>query len=150
MKVYRKSIFKHYVVWGCAIPLIIFLIYQRISHGPFNLYIIFFLLFLGVISLIAATGFNYIILDNNHITFKNSFYFFWSNTFLYKDITKIIFKDDTGKKAIYFRVVTHKKISCRYGLGCVNHSDLKEITEELQKNNIKLEIGPNIVRDYLQ
>ncbi|MEY8685747.1 hypothetical protein AB9N12_06255 [Bacteroides sp. AN502(2024)] len=150
MKVYRKNIFKHYVVWGCAIPLTIFFIYQRISHGSFNLYVIFFLLFLGIMSLIAATGFNYIILDNNRITLKNSFYFWGSSTFLYKDIEKIIFKDDTGKKAIYIRVVTHKKISCRYGLGCVHHSDLKEIIEELQKHNIKLEIGPDIVKDYLQ
>lgn len=55
-KVYRRSIFQHYLVWMSYVPYTVFFVYQRIVNGPFNIYVKGLVLYLGIILLIAATG----------------------------------------------------------------------------------------------
>lgn len=149
-KVYRRSIFQHYLVWMSYVPYIVFFVYQRIVNGPFNIYVKGLVLYLGIILLIAATGFNYIILESDRITFKNSFYFLGSKTFMYKDIIKVMLKDDTQRKPIYLRIVTYNKMSRQYVIASVKESDLKKITRDLKELNIELEIDKDIIRDYFK
>lgn len=149
MKIYKRNILKHYVIWGCYIPLAIFFIYQIFIRNAFNLYTVCLSLFLICVFLITAIGFNYIILEDDRITLRNSFYLFWNRTFKYDDIVKIIIKDDTGKKALYIRIVTHEKTSCRYGLGSLGYTNLQKMIEELQTHKIQMEIGTDIIKEYL-
>lgn len=149
-KEYRRSIFQHYLVWMSYVPYIVFFVYQRIVNGPFNIYVKGLVLYLGIILLICATGFNYVILESDRITLKNSFYFFWSRTFMYNDIVKIILNDDTQRKTIYLRIVTHTKMSRRYGIASIKESDFKRIAKDLKELNVELEIGRGVLRDYFR
>lgn len=149
-KVYRRSIFQHYLVWMSYVPYTVFFVYQRIVNGPFNIYVKGLVLYLGIILLICATGFNYVILESDRITLKNSFYFFWSRTFMYNDIVKIILNDNTQRKTIYLRIVTHTKMSRRYGIASVKENDLKRIAKDLKELNVELEIGRGVKRDYFR
>lgn len=147
-KEYRRSIFQYWMVWMTYVPYTVFFVYQRIVNGPFNIYVKGLVLYFGLVALFCATGFNYIILESERITFKNSFYFFWSKTFMYKDIDKIILKADPGLKPVCLRVVTHNKKLHRYIILSVRKTDLKKIAHDLKELNIELEIGKEIIRDF--
>ncbi len=146
-KVYRRSIFRHYLVWSFFIPIATIFTYQRIVNGPFNIYVKGMVLFYIIMFLIAATGLNYIILKSDSITFGNSFYNFWNKTFVYKEIRKIMFKN-AAHGNVYLHIITHNNKSYRYVISCVDYSDLKKIASDLKENNIELEIAPGIKKNY--
>lgn len=147
-KEYRRSIFQYWMVWMTYVPYIVFFVYQRIVNGPFNIYVKGLVLYMGMAALIGGNLFNYVILESDRITFRNSFYFFWSKTFMYNDIVKIMLKADTGRKPVYLRIVTHNKMSRRYLILSVRKNDLKKIARDLKELNIELEIGEDVIRDY--
>lgn len=149
MKVYHRSIFKHFIFWGFFLPLTIFFIDLRLTKGPFNIYVISFVICFYILALIMATGFNYIILDDDRITVKNSFYRFWSLTLPYQDIKKIIINNDIGSHSLYFRFETEKKVSRYYILECLGHSNLKNVVRKLRKHDVKMDIAPAVTKFYL-
>lgn len=147
-KVYRRSIFKHQLLWGYCIPFTTLFVYARIVDGPFNIYIKCFAFTLAGLFFIGAIGLNYVILDPDRITFRSSIYFFWHKTFLYKDIVKIMFKGDAAYDTVYLHIMTRNNKSHRYSVCCVKKSDLEKIATDLKESNVALEVDLSIKRDY--
>lgn len=140
MKVYRRSLIKHHLVWTIFLPALILVIGFRLANGPFNIGNLCFLLLVLILFPVLALRFCYIILFKNKIVFRNSIYWGWKRQYKFQEITKVCFYDFAGVFP-YMRVITTTGASLRYFVDCVNSSDYAAIVSELRKNGIEVKVG---------
>ena len=137
MKVYIKKPWKEILIWGFVSPSIMYMFIE--IYGEQTLAF-----------LVWAIYFNYLILYDNRIVLKNRIYRFWSRTFMYQDIEKIMIKDDLGRyNYVYFQFVSNGKKSHKYLVSSIDHRhDLKQITEELLRKKINVEVSESVVARF--
>lgn len=153
MKVYSKSVWKQISIWIFFIPFGLFLIYMKNNIYPsYRNELIWWatIVFYILIFLWQAIYFNYIILYGSLIVLKNKIYFFWSRTFMYNDIERIIVKNDISQPTVYFRIVSGGKKSCKYLMYCVNGKDLEAIIDDMLSNNVNVEVSDSVIKSYFK
>lgn len=98
MKVYIKNPWKEILIWGFVFPSVIYMFIEIYRQQIIiKLAIIYFIIVYMLAFLVWTIYFNYLILYDNRIVLKNRIYRFWSRTFMYQDIEKIMIKDDLGQ-----------------------------------------------------
>ena len=119
MKVYIKNPWKEILIWGFVFPSVIYMFIEIYRQQIIiKLAIIYFIIVYMLAFLVWTIYFNYLILYDNRIVLKNRIYRFWSRTFMYQDIEKIMIKDDLGQyNYVYFNLFqterNHISILCQ-------------------------------------
>ena len=142
MKVYIKKPWKEILIWGFVSPSVMYMFIEIYSKQIIiKLAITYLIIVYALAFLVWAIYFNYLILYDNRIVLKNRIYRFWSRTFMYQDIEKIMIK--------YFQFVSNGKKSHKYLVSSIDHRhDLKQITEELLRKEINVEVSESVVARF--
>ncbi|WP_462342801.1 hypothetical protein [Phocaeicola plebeius] len=151
MKVYIKKPWKEILIWGFVSPSVMYMFIEIYSKQIIiKLAITYLIIVYALAFLVWAIYFNYLILYDNRIVLKNRIYRFWSRTFMYQDIEKIMIKDDLGQyNYVYFQFVSNGKKSHKYLVSSIDHRhDLKQITEELLRKKINVEVSESVVARF--
>lgn len=151
MKVFSKSIWQTFIFSGYFLTFAVMTVYMRIKNGhPFACWQIGAIAFFILLFLFCAISLNYIILYEDRIVLKNKIYFFWSRTYMFKDIERLMVRDDISQARVYFRFVSKGKKSCKYVLDCVKEKDLQTIIEHMIKNKVNVEISESIIKCHFK
>ena len=153
MKVYIKNPWKEILIWGFVFPSVIYMFIEIYRQQIIiKLAIIYFIVVYMLAFLVWTIYFNYLILYDNRIVLKNRIYRFWSRTFMYQDIEKIMIKDDLGQyNYVYFQFVSNGKKSHKYLVSSIDHRhDVKQITEELLRKKINVEVSESIAARFFK
>lgn len=153
MKVYIKNPWKEILIWGFVFPSVIYMFIEIYRQQIIiKLAIIYFIIVYMLAFLVWTIYFNYLILYDNRIVLKNRIYRFWSRTFMYQDIEKIMIKDDLGQyNYVYFQFVSNGKKSDKYLVSSIGHRhDVKQITEELLRKKINVEVSESIAARFFK
>ena len=152
MKVYSKSIWQTLLFSVFIVPYIVMVVYMRIENGhPYNSFqnwsiVIFTLFFL----ITCYTSLNYIILYDDRIVMKNKIYFFWSKTYMFKDIERLIVRNDISRARIYFRFVSKGKKSRKYVFDATRDKDMQTIIEYMIEKKVNVEISDCVVISHFK
>lgn len=148
MKIYRRKLLVVPMFWFCfslyAIPLYLVLAEHR---GNVLIFLCFFIFATSVFALMGLSW-CYLIVTEEQLIIRNSFYFFWDKSYTYKEIKQILVSQ-TNRGGIYVQISTVDKKERYYSIECVKKGDVYEIVEGLKKSNIKIDIKGRAIEQYL-
>ena len=149
MKVYRKSILRVFMFWGCIFlyifpPGYAYMVTKRFSLSVFAYFLLFATIFLAAI----AISFNYLIFMDGHFIIRNGFYPFWKRKFYYKDISLIEMRH-MPRGGVYLKIFKHNGSVSQIPIELVMKADLYEISELLKVQGIQVEIKSLAIKEII-